>query len=164
PPCRRRDLLLPDTLRVRDVATVAVAASGRVQPCDQPAPRFARSVHVVDRPERRRVERSPSFGHLGAHLVDARLALGRLLDPGAPSPYALRTTIAKHGTFSRAPLTNMRPALRTRPDFSASGPTMKPGVSHSDRTGSPKVSARARKRAAFSDASASIAPARCAGL
>ncbi len=41
---------------------------------------------------------------------------------------------------------------------------MKPGVSHSERMGSPKASHSCRKRAALSALAASMAPARCIGL
>ena len=47
---------------------------------------------------------------------------------------------------------------------SASGPTIIPGVSISERIGSPKASHSCMKRAALSAASLSIAPARCIGL
>ena len=65
------------------------------------------------------------------------------------------------GTVSDAPTTNMRLTWRTSAVSSASGPTMKPGVSHSERTGSPKASHSCRKRAALSALAASMAPARC---
>ena len=58
----------------------------------------------------------------------------------------------------------MRQTWRTSAVFSASGPTMKPGVSHSDRIGMSKASQSCMKRAALSAASASIAPPRCIGL
>ena len=69
-----------------------------------------------------------------------------------------------NGTVSVAPTTNMRLTWRTSAVSSASGPTMKPGVSHSERTGSPNASHSCRKRAALSALAASIAPARCSGL
>jgi hypothetical protein len=68
------------------------------------------------------------------------------------------------GTLRFAPVTNIRLKWRTVAVFSASGPTMKPGVSHSDRTGSAYASHSCRKRAALSAASASMAPPRWAGL
>ena len=54
----------------------------------------------------------------------------------------------------------MRETCRTCACFSTSGPTMKPGVSHSERTGRAYASQSWRKRAALSAAGASIAPPR----
>jgi hypothetical protein len=68
------------------------------------------------------------------------------------------------GTVRLAPVTNMRETWRTIAVFSASGPTMKPGVSHSASTGNLAASACSMKRAAFSEPSASMAPERWAGL
>src|SRR5229473_6780252 len=68
------------------------------------------------------------------------------------------------GTVMLAPVTNIRATWRTIAVFSASGPTMKPGVSHSDTIGRSKASQSCMKRAALSPASASIAPTRCFGL
>src|ERR1700691_1502622 len=82
----------------------------------------------------------------------------------APSPYALCRITQANGTVSEAPTTNMRLTWRTRAVSSASGPTMKPGVSHRDRIGSPNASHSWRKRAALSALAASMAPARCIGL
>ena len=82
----------------------------------------------------------------------------------APSPYALRSTIAATGTRSCAPTTNIRLTWRTWPRLSISGPTMKPGVSMSETSGSACASHSCMKRAALSAASASIAPPRCIGL
>ncbi len=70
----------------------------------------------------------------------------------------------KIGTLSAPPTTNMRLTRRTSAVFSASGPTMKPGVSHSDRIGNPNASQSCRKRAALSAQGASIAPAMNIGL
>jgi hypothetical protein len=58
----------------------------------------------------------------------------------------------------------MRHTRRTSAVFSASGPTMKPGVSQSDSTGRSCASHNCKKRAALSAASASIAPPRWRGL
>ena len=69
-----------------------------------------------------------------------------------------------NGTVNDAPTTNMRLTWRTNAVSSASGPTMKPGVSHNESTGNPKASHNWRKRAALSALSASMAPARCIGL
>ncbi len=44
----------------------------------------------------------------------------------------MRSTIVKNGTVRLAPVTNMRAAWRTSAVFSASGPTMMPGVSQSE--------------------------------
>src|SRR6266511_4476778 len=68
------------------------------------------------------------------------------------------------GTVRLAPVTNIRATWRTIAVFSASGPTMKPGVSHSDSSGMSKASQSCMKRAALSPAGASIAPPRCFGL
>ena len=68
----------------------------------------------------------------------------------APSPYALRRMTQANGTVSDAPTTNMRLTWRTSAVSSASGPTMNPGVSHSESTGSPNASHSCRKRAALS--------------
>ena len=53
--------------------------------------------------------------------------------------------IIPSGTVSRAPSTNIRPNRRTAASFSASGPTMNPGVSHSEITGSRNDSHRAEE-------------------
>ena len=66
---------------------------------------------------------------------------------------------ATSGTLSAAPATRSRDAWRTSPVASASGPTMKPGVSMSERIGSPKASQSCMKRAALSAAPLVIAPA-----
>ena len=58
----------------------------------------------------------------------------------------------------------MRQTWRTSAVFSASGPTMKPGVSQSETIGMSKASQSCMKRAALSAASESIAPPRCFGL
>lgn len=68
--------------------------------------------------------------------------------------------IIPSGTVSRAPVTNMRPNRRTAASFSDSGPTMNPGVSQSEITGSRNVSQSVRKSLALSAASASMAPPR----
>ena len=68
------------------------------------------------------------------------------------------------GTVSEEPTTNMRLTWRTSAVSSASGPTMKPGVSHSESTGSPNASHNCKNRAALSALSASMAPAPCMGL
>ena len=68
------------------------------------------------------------------------------------------------GTSRLAPVTNMREKCLTVAVFSASGPTMKPGVSHRNSIGSPNASHSCMNRAALSAPSASIAPPRCAGL
>jgi hypothetical protein len=60
-----------------------------------------------------------------------------------------------------APITNTRLQWRTSAVFSKSGPTMFPGVSHSDSSGMSKASHSCMKRAALSAASLSIAPPRC---
>ena len=67
------------------------------------------------------------------------------------------------GTDRFAPMTNSREKCRTVAVFSDSGPTMNPGVSHSETTGSRCASHSCRKRAALSAASASIAPPRWVG-
>ena len=69
----------------------------------------------------------------------------------------------KNGTRSCAATTNMRQTWRTWPRRSISGPTMKPGVSISETSGSPCASQSCMKRAALSAASASIAPPRWDG-
>ena len=69
----------------------------------------------------------------------------------------------KNGTVRLAPVTNMRAAWRTSAVFSTSGPTMMPGVSHSDSTGRSKASHSCMKRAALSAPSLSIAPPRWTG-
>ena len=76
----------------------------------------------------------------------------------------MRSTTQQKGTVSDAPTTNIRDTWRTRAVSSASGPTMNPGVSHSDSTGRPNASHSCRKRAALSALAASMAPARCSGL
>ncbi len=48
----------------------------------------------------------------------------------------MRSTTAQTGTVSRAPATNIAPKRRTVAVRSAAGPTMKPGVSTSETTGS----------------------------
>ena len=68
------------------------------------------------------------------------------------------------GTVSEAPVTNIRLTWRTNAVSSASGPTMNPGVSHRDSSGSAKASHSCMKRAALSAQPASIAPARWSGL
>jgi hypothetical protein len=68
--------------------------------------------------------------------------------------------IIPSGTVSLAPRTNIRPNRRTAASFSASGPTMNPGVSHSEIVGNRNDSHSARKSPALSAASASIAPPR----
>ena len=65
-----------------------------------------------------------------------------------------------NGTVSRAPTMNSLLNRRTAASTSASGPTMKPGVSHSEMIGSPADSQSVRKSAILSAASASIAPPR----
>src|ERR671927_410061 len=60
-------------------------------------------------------------------------------------------------------MTNSREKCRTVAAFSDSGPTMNPGVSHSETTGSRCASHSCRKRAALSAASASMAPPRWVG-
>ena len=57
----------------------------------------------------------------------------------------------------------MRAKWRTVAVRSAAGPTMKPGVSHRNSTGSSNASHSCRKRAALSAPSASIAPPRWVG-
>ncbi len=69
-----------------------------------------------------------------------------------------------NGTVRLAPTTNSRLAWRTSPVSSASGPTMIPGVSHRNSSGTSNASHSCRKRAALSAPSASMAPARWAGL
>ena len=69
----------------------------------------------------------------------------------------------KSGTERLAPARKRRETLRTCPGPRLSGPTMKPGVSQSESTGSPKASQSCRKRAAFSAPVSSIAPPRCIG-
>ena len=81
----------------------------------------------------------------------------------APRPYALRTTTVPIGTDRLAPMTKSREKWRTVAVFSDSTPTMKPGVSQRETTGSPWASHSCRKRAALSAASASMAPPRCVG-
>ena len=68
------------------------------------------------------------------------------------------------GTLRLAPITNRRELWRTSAVFSASGPTMLPGVSHSIRIGMSKASQSCMKRAALSEPSRSMAPPRCLGL
>ena len=63
------------------------------------------------------------------------------------------------GTLRAAPATSSREVWRTRPVSSAGGPTIIPGVSTSDRSGSPNASQSCMKRAALSAASLVIAPA-----
>ena len=67
------------------------------------------------------------------------------------------------GTDRLAPVTNSRLQWRTSPVFSISGPTMIPGVSHSTRIGMSKASHSCMKRAALSEPSLSMAPARWLG-
>lgn len=76
----------------------------------------------------------------------------------------MRSTTAQTGTVNRAPATNIAPKRRTMAVRSAAGPTMKPGVSASETTGSRPASHRPRNAAALSAASPSIAPPRCRGL
>ena len=78
------------------------------------------------------------------------------------SPCAARS--CRSGPSRLAPVTNMREKWRTVAVFSASGPTMKPGVSHRNSSGSPNASHSCMNRAALSAPSASIAPPRWAGL
>ena len=75
----------------------------------------------------------------------------------------MRSTTVHSGERSLAPATNIAPNRRTVAVRSASGPTMKPGVSHSETTGSPYASQMPRNRVALSAASASIAPPRWVG-
>ena len=79
----------------------------------------------------------------------------------APSPYPLRRNTATSGTVMLAPLTKRLDMRRTAACFSLSGPTINPGVSVRDTTGSSKASHSWRKRAAFSALSASTAPPNC---
>ena len=76
----------------------------------------------------------------------------------------MRSTTAQTGTVSRAPATNIAPKRRTMAVRSASGPTMNPGVSTSETTGSRCASHSRRNAVALSAASPSIAPPRCRGL
>ena len=76
----------------------------------------------------------------------------------------MRRITATSGTRSDAPATNRREQWRTSAVASASGPTIIPGVSISETTGSPKASQSCMKRAALSAPSLVIAPARCIGL
>ena len=71
--------------------------------------------------------------------------------------------MVQSGTVRLAPTTNMRLTWRTWPVRSASGPTMNPGVSHSDTTGRSWASHSCRNRAALSAPSASMAPPRWVG-
>ena len=71
---------------------------------------------------------------------------------------------ATNGTRSEAPTTNRREQWRTSAVASASGPTIIPGVSISERIGIEKASQSDMKRAALSAPSLVIAPARCIGL
>ena len=61
-------------------------------------------------------------------------------------------------------MTNIRQTCLTCARFSISGPTMKPGVSHNDKIGSPWALQICIKRATLSAPSASIAPAMCMEL
>ena len=70
----------------------------------------------------------------------------------------------KNGTRRLAPLTNIRLTCRTSAVFSASGPTMNPGVSHRNSSGRSNAPHSCMNRAALSAQSASIAPARWSGL
>ena len=63
------------------------------------------------------------------------------------------------GTVSAAPATSRREPCRTSPSASAAGPTMYPGQSTSESTGTPKASHNCRNRAALSAAPAVMAPA-----
>ena len=81
----------------------------------------------------------------------------------APSPYPLRSTMVKKGTVRLAPTTKRRLTWRTSAVFSASGPTIMPGVSQSIRSGRSKASQSCMKRAALSAPSRSMAPARWLG-
>ena len=75
----------------------------------------------------------------------------------------MRSTIVPVGTCRLAPVRNMREKWRTVAVRSASGPTMKPGVSQRNSSGSAKPSQSCMKRAALSAPSASIAPPRWRG-
>ena len=68
----------------------------------------------------------------------------------APRPYPLRRTTHANGTVSDEPTTNIRLTWRTSAVSSASGPTMNPGVSQRDSSGSPNASHSCMKRAALS--------------
>ncbi len=72
--------------------------------------------------------------------------------------------IVANGTVRFAPVTNIRDMWRTAPVVSESGPTMNPGVSQRNRTGTSNASHSWRKRAALSAPGVSIAPPRCDGL
>ncbi len=76
----------------------------------------------------------------------------------------MRSTTAQTGTVSRAPATNIAPKRRTIAVRSAAGPTMNPGVSTSETTGSRCASHSPRNAVALSAASPSIAPPSCSGL
>ena len=76
----------------------------------------------------------------------------------------MRSTTENRGTVRFAPMTNSREQCRISPVFSASGPTMFPGVSDRDRIGMSKASQSCMNRAALSEASESIAPPRWCGL
>src|SRR6202011_1569455 len=82
----------------------------------------------------------------------------------APSPYALRSTMVIIGTLMCPPRTNSREKWRTVAVCSASGPTMKPGVSQIDTTSNPNASHSCRNRASLSAPSASICPAEHSGV
>ena len=68
------------------------------------------------------------------------------------------------GTVTLDPVTYSRQQWRTSAVFSASGPTMLPGVSQRHRMGRSKASQICMKRAALSAPSLSTAPARWIGL
>ncbi len=76
----------------------------------------------------------------------------------------MRRITAHSGTRRPAPATNRREQWRTSPVASASGPTIIPGVSISETSGSPKASQSCIRRAALSAPSLVIAPARRIGL
>ncbi len=76
----------------------------------------------------------------------------------------MRVTTATNGTVRFAPVTNSRLQWRTSAVASTSGPTIIPGVSHSETIGRSNASHSCMNRAALSAPSLSIAPARWLGL
>ena len=75
----------------------------------------------------------------------------------------MRSTTVITGTVALAKAVSTRALLRTRPVRSTSGPTIRPGVSQSDRIGMSKASQTWMKCAALSEAGLSMAPARNIG-
>ena len=108
-----------------------------------------------------------AFAKAGADIITVHVEAGPHVHRSLQAIRALAKkagVVMNTGTLIVPATTNIRDTRRTSEVFSASGPTMKPGVSHNERIGSPNASQSCMNRAALSAHGPSMAPARWMGL